>query len=521
MNKEFTLTLALKMLSLIALATLTAGCNSSSSGSDDLQGVRSPLVTERDLHDEDRELAFGEFLLLRLESSQPHSGDLGEAGVDIVALRLESSGTRNFRISAADAGLYKVELFSPDGQKVFEIDGSTPSHNQYLEQDVYSLRITRLDDSSLPLAVFFHNGIFSRSCEGCSLSGVNLVRADLSGVSFHRSDLSNGVLTSANCQMTDFSGAILEGAFFAGADCSGSNFQDAEFETLAINGTKFNDTLFDEETQEQLGGLRSSLRFGPPSFGAQDVTVRAGQPFIVGGGSAPSHLVFGTLTLEPGASVEVHGPTQIQVQTLVLQGGGANPNLSFVGGRGSDGGRGADGANGKFLTKSEADASPGDSANGKPGARGGHATDGTDTSSFSLSAAQVSGSGNLEVRVKSGDGGNGGPGGQGGDAGTIDLQIEGLDPQPGSAGIGGNGGDAGGVGDSEPILLYLPEAAVSQVIKSATPGSPGQPGRPGRGGKRQIPNNVGGLSPFADSGQFGQSGRQSGMPIEIDVVPNS
>ena len=52
---------------------------------------------------------------------------------------------------------------------------------------------------------------------------------------------------------------------------------------------------------------------------AEDLTVTASSPFVVGAGQQPSTLVFGTVTIEPGASMTFYSPVQMICQTLVRQ----------------------------------------------------------------------------------------------------------------------------------------------------------------------------------------------------------
>jgi hypothetical protein len=52
---------------------------------------------------------------------------------------------------------------------------------------------------------------------------------------------------------------------------------------------------------------------------AEDLTVTASSPFVVGAGQPLSTLVFGTVTIEPGASMTFYSPVQMNCQTLVRQ----------------------------------------------------------------------------------------------------------------------------------------------------------------------------------------------------------
>ena len=277
---------------------------------------------------------------------------------------------------------------------------------------------------------------------------------------------------------------------------------------------------------------------------------------------------IGTLHLTGGARIDIAGnPLALVIQHLHCEGGpGEGGRIAieptgrpvdrgsmggFNGQPGASGGAGANGSDGQSVQSrpsvfgAQASAIPSASArDGGPGAKGRDGENGARGRPGGLcKTAEVlirrsTGTGNLTISARAGDGGQGGRGGDGGaggnggagGAGHAGMQppiANGAAGKGGDGGRGGNGGAAGHAGLGSHVFVETP--APRFVTTSAIPGRPGLPGSGGVGGiggqagwsGPQGPNhpapasNRNGLD--GNGGRRGRAGRQRPGP-EIFLI---
>ncbi|MDJ0797324.1 MAG: pentapeptide repeat-containing protein [Calothrix sp. MO_167.B12] len=77
----------------------------------------------------------------------------------------------------------------------------------------------------------------TKSCEGCDLSGVGLVMADLAGANLRGANLRGANISRANLSGANLQGANLSAASLFGVNLSGANLQEADLTSADLRNT--------------------------------------------------------------------------------------------------------------------------------------------------------------------------------------------------------------------------------------------------------------------------------------------
>jgi hypothetical protein len=234
---------------------------------------------------------------------------------------------------------------------------------------------------------------------------------------------------------------------------------------------------------------------GASQLAAKEVIVRPGHRLdIENAGSGELRLVAESLTLSPGATMNVRADAQIHIGRLnappALAGAAFTcpPSIVVQGADGIPGIPGAHGAMGPSGGSGQAGGWGSNGGMGGPGGRGQNASE----AKFSLGDV----SGTVRILVSGGAGGNGGAGGSGGMGGN-GFPLPGSTAAGGRGGNGGQGGAGGAAGNGTNITVtYVNIAPGSQFViqtPRAEGGSGGLSGTPGSGG-HGAPNGSPGVA---------------------------
>ena len=475
------------LTTLCVLAAFSTGCGGTTGIESGLTSNGTPVnpsvvLTERQLVETNSAVSSDRLVLLRLEpTGTDHGFDHGEPGVDRLKVEFSNPGTKEFSLETGD---FQASLLDPSGRTVLQLGANLRSSQAAVGTGVYTWEF-RNPGSRVELVFAKGEGVvLAKSAPGADLSTLDLSGEDLSGRDFRGAKLRGTSLLEADCRGTIFTNCDLTGALFSLANCDGADFEGADLSDTHSYRATFQGARFSARNALQQA-VRAQTTFPGtiPVSSVSNIVVRAGNPLVITGTGYPVAANYGVLTIEDGGVIQVDADLSLHAQVLQLNG---TAELRCIGANGPAGIPGLPGRPGRTISLFGAPVPETSATDGEAGSPGG---DGENTSTAVLQFETVSGSGQLSILVKPGDGGAGGKGGDG-------ASWSGPPSNGGFGGPGGRGGDAGN------LFIYVPSEASSYFSGTTNPGNGGQGGAGGLAG-----TGSGGTASDGEPGQVGLPGK--------------